>query len=229
MNAAVSAQRRARMVERQLRQEGIRDTAVLQAMSHVPRELFVPAAYREQAYEDRPLTIPAGQTISQPYIVAYMLAALELQPTDRVLEIGTGSGYAAAVLSQIGHKVFTVEREKELVQYARQCLAQVGYNNVQVHYGDGTLGWPDHAPYEAIVVSAGSPSVPSALRQQLAVNGRLIIPIGISPHHQRLHKITRLSADKFREVRLKHVSFVQLVGAEGWTNADEPWLTYFNN
>jgi protein-L-isoaspartate(D-aspartate) O-methyltransferase len=215
------------MVEKQLRQEGIRDPAVLQAMNRVPRERFVPAAYQTQAYEDRALPISGGQTISQPFVVAYMLSALALEASDRVLEIGTGSGYEAAVLSLIAEEVFSVEREAQLAQEARRRLAQLGYSNVQVYHGDGTLGWAEHAPYDGIVVSAGGPSVPPALRQQLAVNGRLIMPVGRYPHQQRLIKISRLSADEFKEVRLKHVAFVPLIGAEGWADADEPWWAYF--
>jgi protein-L-isoaspartate(D-aspartate) O-methyltransferase len=215
------------MVEKQLRQEGIRDPAVLQAMNRVPRERFVPAAYQTQAYEDRALPISGGQTISQPFVVAYMLSALALEASDRVLEIGTGSGYEAAVLSLIAEEVFSVEREAQLAQEARRRLAQLGYSNVQVYHGDGTLGWAEHAPYDGIVVSAGGPSVPPALRQQLAVNGRLIMPVGRYPHQQRLIKISRLSADEFKEVRLKHVAFVPLIGAEGWADTDEPWWAYF--
>jgi protein-L-isoaspartate(D-aspartate) O-methyltransferase len=218
---------RAQMVERQLRQASIRDPAVLQAMASVPRECFVPASEQAHAYEDRPLAIPAGQSISQPYIVAYMISALALKPTDRVLEIGTGSGYEAAVLSLIAQEVFSVEREAELVHYARQRLGHLGYSNVQVYHGDGTLGWPEHAPYDAIIVSAGGPDIPLALRQQLAVNGRLVIPVGRHLHRQRLVKITRLGADEFKESRLSYVSFVPLVGAQGWEDADEPWWAYF--
>lgn len=221
------SKRRAQMVEEQLRQAGIRDGAVLQAMNRVARECFVPEGYRDQAYADGPLPIAAGQTISQPFIVAYMVSALALEATDRVLEIGTGSGYEAAVLSLIAREVFSVEREAQLAQEARQRLAQLGYKNVQVHHGDGTLGWAAHAPYDGIVVSAGGPGVPPALRQQLAVKGRLIMPVGRYPHHQRLVKISRVSADEFKEVRLKDVSFVPLIGAEGWADADAPWWSYF--
>jgi protein-L-isoaspartate(D-aspartate) O-methyltransferase len=224
---ALFSKRRAQMVEEQLRQEGIRDRAVLQAMNRVPRECFVPEVYQDQAYADGPLPIAAGQTISQPFIVAYMISALAIKATDRVLEIGTGSGYEAAVLSLIAKEVFSVEREAQLAQEARQRLAQLGYRNVQVHQGDGTLGWAEHAPYEAIVVSAGGPGVPPALRQQLAAKGRLIMPVGRYPHHQRLIKMTRMSDDDFKEVRLKDVSFVPLIGAEGWADADEPWWSYF--
>ena len=225
--AALFSRQRAQMVEKQLRQEGIRDTAVLQAMNRVPRECFVPAMYQARAYEDGPLPIAGGQTISQPFIVAYMVSALALKATDRVLEIGTGSGYEAAVLSLIAQEVFSVEREAQLAQEARQRLTQLGYTNVQVHHGDGTLGWAEHAPYDAIIVSAGGPSVPPTLRQQLAVKGRLIIPVGRYPHHQRLIKITRVSENDFKEVRLKDVSFVPLIGSEGWADADEPWWAYF--
>ena len=226
--AARFSELRARMVEEQLKQAGIQDTAVLQAMNSVPREYFVPAKDQANAYEDRPLPIPAGQTISQPYIVAYMVSALALKPTDHVLEIGTGSGYEAAVLSLIAQEVFSVEREAELVRYARQRLVQLGYDNVYLHHGDGTLGWPEYAPYDAIIVSAGGPDIPPALRQQLAVNGRLIIPVGRHAHQQHLVKITRTSANEFTERHLSYVSFVPLIGAEGWEDADGPWRAYFN-
>ena len=216
------------MVEEQLRQAGIKDTAVLAAMNSVPREFFVPARQQNQAYKDRPLPIPAGQTISQPYIVAYMVSALELKSTDRVLEIGTGSGYEAAVLSLMVQEVFTVERESELVDYARQRFVQLGYNNVHIHHGDGTLGWAEYGPYDAIVVSAGGPKVPPALRRQLAVNGRLIMPVGRHSHQQHLVKVRRIGADEFTETHLRYVSFVPLIGAEGWDDADEPWQAYFD-
>ncbi len=213
------AGRREEMVEQQLCARGVRDTAVLQAFRTVPRELFVPRNLRDSAYEDAPLPIPGGQTISQPYIVAYMLSLLALQPTDRVLEVGTGSGYAAALLSQIVAEVYTVERREELVDYARKRLAEVGCTNVWVKHGDGSLGWPEHAPYNAILVSAGSPEVPQALQEQLAINGRLVIPVGFSRRQQRVVLVRRTDPDSYRQQHLSAVAFVPLIGAQGWEEA----------
>jgi protein-L-isoaspartate(D-aspartate) O-methyltransferase len=208
---------RATMVMAQLRERGIRDTAVLNAMNIVPRETFIAESYKEYAYKDSPLPIPANQTISQPYVVALMISLLELKPDDRVLEIGTGSGYAAAVISRIVKTVYTVERHERLVNYAHRCLDELGYNNIHLHHGDGTLGWAEHAPYDAILVSAGGPTVPSTLRDQLAINGRLVIPIGRHQRRQHLVRVARLSQDQFSEKSYGAVAFVPLVGAEGWS------------
>lgn len=210
------ADQRARMVEKQLKARGIRDPAVLEAMRIVPRENFVPKSYRKYAYRDGPIPIPNRQTISQPYVVALMVSALHLQPTDKVLEIGTGSGYAAAVLSRIVRAVYTVERHERLVQYARQRLAGLGYDNVWVHHGDGTLGLPEHAPYDAIIVAAGGPDVPPSLREQLAIGGRLVMPVGRHRRQQKLMRITRHGPDHFTKKDLGAVAFVPLVGEEGW-------------
>lgn len=207
---------RARMVAEQIEARGIEDAAVLAAMSTVPRECFVMAPFRSFAYADMPLPIPAGQTISQPYVVAFMISFLQLKAADRVLEIGTGSGYAAAVLSRIAKEVYTVERHEVLVQYARQRLADLGYDNVWVHHGNGTLGWQEHAPYDAILVSAGGPVVPPSLRRQLAGNGRLVMPVSSYLHHQMLIRLTRRSEAKFTLEKLGPVAFVPLVGVEGW-------------
>ncbi len=221
MNYAVNeeesfAERREEMVAQQLRARGVRDTAVLQAFLTVPREQFVPHNLRASAYEDAPLPIPGGQTISQPYVVAYMLSLLALRPTDRVLEVGTGSGYAAALLSQIVAEVYTVERQAELVAYARKRLAEIGCENVWVYHGDGSLGWPEHAPYDAILVSAGSPEVPQALREQLVINGRLVIPVGSSRRQQRIVLVQRTGANSYRQQHLSPVAFVPLIGVQGW-------------
>jgi protein-L-isoaspartate(D-aspartate) O-methyltransferase len=207
---------RERMVTRQIAGRGVRDPAVLAAMRVVPREVFVPEAYRLYAYDDSPLPIPADQTISQPYVVAYMIAALELEPQDRVLEIGTGSGYAAAILSRIVSEVYTIERHGRLADYARERLAEVGYTNVQVRHDDGTHGWPEHAPYDGIIVAAGGPSIPVSLQKQLAVGGRLIMPVGRRRHHQNLVLLTRVDEDIFTDEMLAPVAFVPLIGDEGW-------------
>jgi len=207
---------RERMVRQQIEERGIRNEAVLAAMRAVPREQFVSDAYRPFAYDDSPLPIPAGQTISQPFVVAYMIAVLSLGSDDRVLEIGAGSGYAAALLSRIVREVYTVERHGELARYARERLAAVGYDNVWVKHGDGTLGWAEHAPYDGIIVAAGGPSVPESLRAQLAVGGRLVMPVGRSRHQQHLILLTRIAEDDYAEERLAPVAFVPLIGDEGW-------------
>lgn len=203
---------RAFMVERQIARRGLRDARVLQAMGETPREAFVAPDLEELAYADRPLPIGHGQTISQPYVVALMLVAAELRPLDRVLEIGTGSGYAAAVMSRLCGAVFTIERHGELAAQARERLARLGCGNVEVRIGDGTRGWPERAPFDAIVAAAGGRSIPEPLRRQLAIGGRLIIPVGEPSRRQRLLKITRLGAAEFSEEDLGHVRFVPLIG-----------------
>lgn len=209
------ARERARMVAEQIEGRGIRDTAVLHAMRTVPREQFVLEGYAPYAYEDSPLPIPANQTISQPYVVAFMLEALALRPSAKVLEIGTGSGYAAALLSQMVAEVHTVERHEKLVWYARQRLAALGYTNVQVHHGDGSLGWPEQAPYDGIVVAAGGPMVPMSLKKQLAMHGRLIMPVG-RRGSQNLVLLVRDHEDHLAQTSLGPVKFVPLIGEEGW-------------
>ncbi len=215
-DAADFAERREQMVRQQIEGRGITDRAVLAAMRAVPREAFVLPSYRHQAYEDTPLPIPARQTISQPYIVGYMIAVLELRPDDRVLEIGAGSGYAAAVLSRIVREVYTVERHRKLADYARERLAQLGYDNVRVRHGDGTQGWPEHAPYDGIIVAAGGPAVPDSLTAQLAAGGRLVMPVGRSREQQHLILVTRTDEATYRDERLVPVAFVPLIGDEGW-------------
>jgi protein-L-isoaspartate(D-aspartate) O-methyltransferase len=204
------------MVNRQIYARGVRDPRVLDAMRSVPREKFVPKALEEFAYNDSPLPIDAAQTISQPYIVAFMIAALNLKGGERVLEIGAGSGYAAAVLSRIAQKVFTVERIAELAEKAAGVLAALHYDNVIVRCGDGTEGWAEFAPFDAIVVAAGGPEVPESLRQQLKVGGRLVIPIGKNQRSQELIRVTRTSADTFISEDIADVRFVPLIGKEGW-------------
>ena len=210
------ATRREQMVREQIAGRGIDDPAILAAMRAVPREQFVLEPYRPYAYDDSPLPIPANQTISQPYIVAYMIAALWLRPDHRVLEIGTGSGYAAAILGRIVGEVYTIERHRKLADYARDRLARLGYDNIRVLHGDGTRGLAEYAPYDGIIVAAGGPAVPESLRGQLAVGGRLVIPVGRSRHQQHLIRVTRTGENKYTEETLVPVAFVPLIGDEGW-------------
>ncbi|HLE82759.1 MAG TPA: protein-L-isoaspartate(D-aspartate) O-methyltransferase [Thermoanaerobaculia bacterium] len=205
------------MVEHQLERRGIADPLVLEAMRKVPREAFVPPELAEEAYADGPLPIGEGQTISQPYIVALMTEALELRGGERVLEIGAGSGYAAAVLAEIAAELYTVERHARLAEEAAARLTRLGYDNVHVRVGDGSLGWPEHAPFDAIVVAAGAPEVPEALKEQLAVGGRLVIPVGQGRTLQDLLRLRRLSETEYQREELGGVRFVPLVGEEGWS------------
>jgi protein-L-isoaspartate(D-aspartate) O-methyltransferase len=207
---------RKQMIEYQMIARGLRDQSVLNAVGAVQREEFIPTDLVEFAYSDSPLPIAASQTISQPYIVALMTAALELKPDERVLEVGTGSGYAAAVLSEIAKDVYTIERHKILANTARKRLEELGYKNIHVLHGDGTLGWPEHAPFDAIVVAAGGPDVPETLKRQMAIGGRLVIPVGAFLHAQQLLRIRRISEDEYKEEDLGSVRFVPLIGAAGW-------------
>lgn len=200
---------------------GVADAGVLAAMRQVPREAFVAAGDEGRAHEDAPLPIGEGQTISQPYIVALMMEAAKIRPGERVLEIGAGSGYAAAVMSRVAASVHAVERLAGLARRAAQRLASLGYDNVAVLTGDGTLGWPKAAPYDAIVVSAGAPAVPEALKRQLAVGGRLVLPVG-SRSVQQLLRVTRRGEDDFHEEALGDVRFVPLVGRQGWSGEESP-------
>ncbi len=204
------------MVDAQIAARGVTDPAVLAAMRAIPREAFVDASLAAEAYEDAPLPIGAGQTISQPFIVACMAEAARINPDDSVLEIGTGSGYGAAVLGSLARKVVTVERLPELAQRARRRLAALGQGNVLVVTGDGTLGHAAGAPYDAIIVAAGAPDSPPALAAQLAIGGRLVIPVGRSRRSQQLLRITRTAEDRFDEEDLGAVAFVPLIGAAGW-------------
>jgi protein-L-isoaspartate(D-aspartate) O-methyltransferase len=205
---------RAEMIEKQLRRRGITDSAVLAAMEAVPRHEFVPGELRPRAYEDAPLPIGAGQTISQPYMVAAMTAALRLRPGDRVLEIGTGCGYQAAVLSRLTKEVFTIECCTELATAASERLTRLGYGNVHVHCGDGTLGLPELAPFDAILAAAAAPAVPQPLLTQLADHGRMILPIG-DAEHQELRLIEKQGSE-FLTTALEGCRFVPLVGHHGW-------------
>jgi protein-L-isoaspartate(D-aspartate) O-methyltransferase len=203
------------MVSDQLRRRDIVDPHVLAAFGNVERERFVPNELAGHAYDDAPLPIGAGQTISQPYVVAMTVQALQLKGHERVLEIGTGSGYAAAILGSLVREVETVERIEELAAAAAERLAQLGFTNVHVHHGDGTLGWPAGAPYEAIAVAAGAPKPPRTLLDQLAIGGRMVVPHG-DVEHQQLVRITRRDADQFDTEDLGDVRFVPLLGVEGW-------------
>ena len=208
---------RRRMVEEQLVANGITSEAVLAAMLKVPRHLFVEHAFEAQAYGDAPLPIGEKQTISHPYIVAFMTEALELKGREELLEIGTGSGYQAAVLSCLCKRVYSIERHTVLARRARQVLDRLGCSNVQLKLGDGTLGWPEMGPFDGIMVTAGAPVLPERLKQQLKQGGRLIVPVG-DKQGQVLLRITRLSEDKFEEERFHGCRFVPLVGQEGWAD-----------
>lgn len=208
---------RLQMICEQLQRRNIRDERVLHAMAAVPRHRFVPHEFDEQAYADNALPIAEQQTISQPYIVALTAAALTLRGDERVLEIGTGSGYAAAVLAQLARDVWTIERIRLLAITAAQRLRDLQYRNVHVGIGDGTRGWPEHAPYDAIAVAAAGPQVPQSLLDQLAIGGRLVIPVG-SREDQQMVRIVR-TPQGFRDESLGSVRFVPLVGDEGWNEA----------
>ncbi len=208
--------RRTEMVERQIASRGIRDERLLAAMKSVPRDAFLPPWLEEFAYDDTPLSIGEGQTISQPYIVAAMIAAAHPRPNDRVLEIGTGSGYAAAILAKLAREVDTVERHEVLATLARERLHALGFRNVRVHLSDGTLGWRAGAPYDVIIVSAGGPLIPPELVRQLAVGGRMVIPVGDDIERQRLVLVRQKDPGRFVEEALEEVRFVPLVGEAGW-------------
>jgi protein-L-isoaspartate(D-aspartate) O-methyltransferase len=211
------------MVENQIAARGIRSEVVLGALRKVAREAFLPERLQEFAYEDSPLPIAAGQTISQPYIVALMTEALDLEGGERVLEIGTGSGYAAAVLAEIAAEVYTVERIGQLAEKAASTLEALGYSNVHVVHADGTLGWAAAAPYDAIIVAASGPEVPQTLKEQLKVGGRLVIPVGTNPRAQELVRVTRTSNATFKSEDIADVRFVPLVGKEGWAPEELPF------
>jgi protein-L-isoaspartate(D-aspartate) O-methyltransferase len=204
------------MVRDQIARRGVISEKVLAAMRKVPRERFLPAGQADYAYDDTPLPIGDGQTISQPYIVAYMAEALTLKGGEKVLEIGTGSGYAAAILAEIAAEVYTIERIQGLAEMASTLLDKLGYSNVHVRHGDGTLGWPEQAPFDGIVVTAGGPDVPETLKQQLKIGGRLVIPVGTSTWYQELVRVIRVEEAEYVTENLVPVRFVPLIGAEGW-------------
>ncbi len=205
------------MVHYQLVARGIESPLVLEAMGRVAREKFVPESMQDCAYDDGPLPIGAGQTISQPYIVALMIEALDLQGGEKVLDIGTGSGYAAAVLACIASEVFSMERVPELAERANRTLVSEGFDNVVVRCGDGTLGWPEHQPFDGIIVAAGAPAVPEALKHQLAAGCHLVIPVGSEHSVQSLQRITRVTENEFRTEDFGAVRFVPLLGEQGWS------------
>ena len=205
---------RERMVKNQLMARDIKDERVLQAMGKIPRHLFIQEALAGEAYNDHPVPIGEKQTISQPYIVALMTEALELKGSENTLEIGTGSGYQTAILAELSSRVYTIERIKSLLVKARKLLAKLGYNNILFKAFDGTLGWKDYAPFDAIMVTAGAPNVPEPLKEQLADNGRIIIPVG-DRYTQELIKITR-KGESFEQESLGGCRFVNLIGVHGW-------------
>jgi protein-L-isoaspartate(D-aspartate) O-methyltransferase len=208
------ALQRAEMIEKQLQRRGVHDSGVLAAMAAVRREEFVPKEFRQRAYEDAPLPIGEGQTISQPYIVAAMTAALHVTGNERVLEIGTGCGYQAAILSHLARIVFTIESRSELASSAAARLERLGYETAHVHCGDGTLGLPELAPFDAILVAAAAPAVPDPLRWQLAEGGRLIVPVGDAENQELLY--VERHGNSFETRTLEACRFVPLVGYHGW-------------
>jgi len=211
----MSGTSRAELV-RVLARHGIRDQRILDAFARVPREEFVAADLVDVAYEDRPLPIGEEQTISQPYVVAWMAEAANLEPHHRVLEVGCGSGYAAAILAELVAEVYAIEVREPLATKAADRLARLGYRNVHVRCGDGSLGWPEHSPYDAILVSAAAPGIPEALYEQLALGGRLILPMGPELWWQDLYRITKKADGEREQNKLGSVAFVPLIGAEGW-------------
>jgi len=202
------------MVESQLKKRGIIDPRVLEVMERLPRHLFVPDEFRERAYEDHALPIGIDQTISQPYIVALMTEILQIEPDDTVLEIGTGSGYQAAVLAELAKQVYTIERYEELAERAKGILQELGYQNIEVIAGDGTLGLPEKAPFEKIIVTAGAPEIPTALIDQLKEGGRLVIPVG--RRFAQTLRVVRKEGQKTIEEESIRCAFVPLVGIYGW-------------
>jgi protein-L-isoaspartate(D-aspartate) O-methyltransferase len=216
------SKQRTRLLRRHVLARGIRDPLVIAAIKKVPREAFVPEQERRHAFEDRPLPIGGGQTISQPYIVAFMIQSLQLSGGETVLEIGAGSGYAAAVLAEIANVVYAIERIGQLAERATINLRDTGYPNVHVKHADGSEGWADAAPFDAILVSASAPTVPAGLKAQLKVRGRMVIPVGPSADAQDLLRVRRISEGEFTEEMLAEVRFVPLIGKFGWEDPALP-------
>jgi protein-L-isoaspartate(D-aspartate) O-methyltransferase len=213
------AAEREAMIERQLKRRGIDEPHILQAFRDVPREAFVGGDHAHLAYGDHPLPIEAGQTISQPYIVALMIEAADVRTGDRVLEVGSGSGYAAAVISRIAESVIGIERQQQLVEVARERMRRLGYDNVEIVEGDGTRGWPDAAPYDAILAAASGSHVPKPLVEQLAPGGSIVMPLGEPGWVQQLVKVTKAKDGSLQQSDLGAVRFVPLIGEEGWSDA----------
>ncbi len=209
-------EQRRQMVKLQIRRRGVRNPRILEAMELVPRHHFVPKDYSDCAYEDNPISIGKGQTISQPYMVALMTECLGPKPGDRILEIGTGSGYQTAILAELAQEVYSIERIPELAEKARERLAQLGYSNVFIRSGDGTIGFKEKAPYDGILVAAGSPRVPDPLVEQLEIGGCLVIPVG-SSSHQSIYTISR-DEQGLHKTEGAGCIFVPLIGAHGWEN-----------
>jgi protein-L-isoaspartate(D-aspartate) O-methyltransferase len=213
------AREREAMVERQLRRRGITEQRILDAFLDVPREAFISGEFAHLAYGDHPLPIEAGQTISQPYIVALMIEAADIRAGDKVLEVGAGSGYAAAVISRIAERVVAIERQHDLVEVARERLRRLGYDNIEIVEGDGTKGCRDHAPFDAILAAASGSHVPRPLVEQLAPNGRIVMPVGEPGWVQELVKVTKQQDGILKQENLGGVRFVPLIGEEGWKDA----------
>ncbi|HMB31994.1 MAG TPA: protein-L-isoaspartate(D-aspartate) O-methyltransferase [Desulfohalobiaceae bacterium] len=207
---------RERMVRSQIENRGVTNPLVIKAMRTVPRHEFMPEDVQDMAYTDRPLPLGQGQTISQPYIVAFMTQSLRLCGGEKVLEIGTGLGYQAAVLSQIASEVYSIEYLAELEARARNLLTYLGYNNVHLKLGDGTLGWPEMSPFDGIIVTASGPDIPDSFKEQLAVGGRLVMPVGEYRFGQTIIRLTKGTGGHFQEERLLDVAFVPLQGKFGW-------------
>lgn len=207
---------REQMVRRQIEARGITNPAILAAFRQVPREEFISGDYKQSAYDDHPLPIESGQTISQPYIVAVMIEAADIRPGDTVFEVGAGSGYAAAVIGRIADRVIAIERQAELAQIAARRMEKLGYSNVRIIEGDGTRGCPDEAPFDAILAAASGSHVPETLIGQLAPGGRLVMPIGGQGWAQQLVKVTKSEDGSIRRENLGAVRFVPLIGEEGW-------------
>ena len=207
------SRRRAQLVKH-IEEKGIKDRNVLQAVNSIPRHIFVDTAFENRAYEDSALPIGNGQTISQPYTVAAQTELLEVKKGDKILEIGTGSGYQAAILCHMGADVYSVERHEKLYLNAKEILQELGYRP-HLKLGDGTLGWSAYAPYDGIVVTAGAPVVPEDLKQQLKIGGKLVVPVG-DQKSQMMFRITRVSEEEFNEERLSYFKFVPLIGEKGW-------------
>ncbi len=206
------------MVEEQLKTRRINNKNVLKAMLEVPRHKFVPTKYLDYAYQDSALPIEEGQTISQPYIVAKMIQALKPEEDDKILEIGTGSGYATAVLSRISRQVYTIERHEVLAAQAQARYKELDYENIEIKIDDGTKGWQDKAPFDKILVSAGAPAIPEPLPSQLKLGGLLVIPVGKEKQLQKLIRLTKSSKNNYKIEELESVRFVQLIGEKGWTH-----------